>query len=114
MAGKTAGADQNSPSVEVYENLPSMPRHSALSLSLPPTNRDPSLTGLSSQSMRTSSFAMSDMSESKLPQLESLRIRSTYTPSSQSRKSTPASIPESETTDYHDEADFQNTDRLGP
>jgi hypothetical protein len=92
--------------------LPPMPRYSALSLSLPNSNRESSV-GLSSQSMRTSSFAMSDISESKLPQqLESLRIRRAYTRPSRSRKSNIESIAETNDVDYHDESDFQNTDRL--
>jgi hypothetical protein len=111
MAEKGVVEDLQSLDDADEKSLPPVPGQSTHSLSLPtPVNRDSSVTG-TSQSMRTSSFAMSDISESKLPQLESLRIRRAYTRPSQSRKSNIDSIAESETADYPDEIDFQKTDR---
>ena len=94
--------------------LPQIPPSGAISLNLSPLDRASSVIGTSTQSMRTSSFAMSDdMSETKVPhQPDSLRIRKAYSRPPRSRISTvETSIPESDTTDYYDEKDFQNTDR---
>jgi hypothetical protein len=89
-------------------------------LTLPPFDRIPLELGLSSQSMRTSSFAMSDVTDPCPPKLsqqnhESIRIRKAYSrPSSPTRKilrTTDTSVPETENVDYFDEKDFRNTDR---
>jgi hypothetical protein len=94
--------------------LPQIPPSGAISLNLSPLDRASSVIGTSTQSMRTSSFAMSDdMSETKVShQPDSLRIRKAYSRPPRSRISTvETSIPETDTTDYYDEKDFQNTDR---
>jgi hypothetical protein len=94
--------------------LPQIPPSEAISLNLSPLDRSSSVIGTSTQSMRTSSFAMSDdMSETKVPHHpDSLRIRKAYSQPPRSRISTvETSVPETDTTDYYDEKDFQNTDR---
>src|SRR5436190_11177093 len=96
-------------------------------LTLPISDRAPSELGLSVQSMRTSSFAMSDITDPCPPKLvhqfsqqnlESIRIRKAYSrPPSTTRKTwrtTDTSIPETENVDYFDERDFRNTDRYVP
>src|SRR5262245_12225270 len=78
------------------------------SLTIPKSDRSPSEFGLSTQSMRTSSFAMSDITDPcppKLPQqlIESLRIRKAYSrPAStwKTWRTTDNSIPETENVDY--------------
>jgi len=110
-----------------------------LNLNIPFHNqRDPSIGRLSSQSMRTSSFAMSDITESnesKPSSLDSSRIRRAYVrspgggavsagPTARTKgtnlinengiKDEPSaddSIPELPPNDYLDEKDFMNTDR---
>jgi hypothetical protein len=69
--------------------LPQIPQQPALSLTLPPPNRASSLAGISTQSMRTSSFAMSDDLSEKLAPFESLRIRKAYSRTPTSRMSVP-------------------------
>jgi hypothetical protein len=97
--------------------LPQIPPSGAISLNLSPLDRGSSVMGTSTQSMRTSSFAMSDdMSENRENRAsqhpDSLRIRKAYSRPSRSRISTVEnSVPEKDTTDYYDEKDFQNTDR---
>lgn len=99
--------------------LPQIPPSGAISLNLSPLDRASSVMGTSTQSMRTSSFAMSDdMSENRENRVsqhpDSLRIRKAYSRPSRSRISTVEnSVPEKDTTDYYDEKDFQNTDRYG-
>ena len=87
-----------------------VPTSNQPSLFLPPTvNGESSVIGVSTRSMRTSSFAMSDISDNRVSPLESLRIRKAYSVRSPHRVSDV--IPESEIGDYPDEKDFQNTDR---
>jgi hypothetical protein len=86
-------------------------------LQLPMAESAPSeKTGVSAQSMRTSSFAMSDDDSERAAhhdtQLESSRIRKTYSRPSRSKwRIDDEVIPETETLDYFDEKDFRNTDR---
>src|SRR5271168_3611381 len=72
-------------------------------------------TGLSTQSMRTSSFAMSDESKphSHSQNLESLTIRKAYSrpPTIRSKYRSSDIVQETEKADYFDEKDFGNTDR---
>src|SRR5579871_4852497 len=82
-------------------------------LSIPPPTHESSVAGISTQSMRTSSFAMSDVSEGKLSQLESLRIRKMY-PVRTPRDRVSDVTPQSDMTDYTDEKEFQETDRYFP
>src|SRR5271156_2234052 len=134
------GEDAPSP---IHPHLaPSSDQHetSSLNLNIPPHNqRAPSIGRLSSQSMRTSSFAMSDITESnesKPSSLDSSRIRRAYVrspgggggaaagPTGRTKgtnlingngiKDVPnadESIPELPSNDYLDEKDFMNTDR---
>ena len=67
--------------------LPQIPLHAALSLSLPTPNGASSVAGVSTQSMRTSSFAMSDDISEKLSPFDSLRIRKAYSRPPRSRTS---------------------------
>ena len=80
----------------------------------PPLHRVSSMSGDSVRSMRTSSFAMSDVSDTKsLSHSESLRIRKAYAkPIPWVKLSTlDNAVPETETVDYFDEKDFRDTDR---
>jgi hypothetical protein len=79
-------------------------------LPVPPPKFDPSISGISSQSIRTSSFAMSDVSESNNSHLESLRIRKMYSVRSPRSKVKKKDIPSPEPTDYSDEKAFENTE----
>lgn len=91
-------------------------------LNIPISDRSPSELGMSTRSMRTSSFAMSDITDpypQKLSQqsLESMRIRKAYsrpTPAWKTWRTTDTSIPKTENVDYFDEMDFRNTDRYIP
>jgi hypothetical protein len=90
------------------------PEFASNSLTPSTLNRASSLTAMSTQSMRTSSFAMSDVSETKSSsqQPDSVRIRNAYSRPLRSRTSALKNpISEPEDVDYHDEKDFRNTDR---
>lgn len=96
--------------------LPQIPPHTAMSLSLPAPNGTSSVTGVSTQSMRTSSFAMSDADDvsEKLSPFDSLRIRRTYSRPRRAR----TSVPEDNFSENHsfnnesEDNEFLNTDRF--
>lgn len=95
--------------------LPQIPPQTALSLSLPMTspNRASSMTGVSTQSMQTSSFAMSDDISEKLPPFDSLRIRKAYSRPPPSTMSVPDNdtLSEKHFSEDLEEPEIQNTDR---
>lgn len=119
---------------------PLTPPAAGVALNLPmtdlkSTSSELTTTGLSNQSMRTSSFAMSDFSDNnddakpcsspfsstppqqQLQHLESTRIRKAYSRPSAPRKKWRTTDNPSENTenlDYFDEKDFRNTDRYIP
>src|SRR5579859_5627715 len=106
---RSSGNNGHDPSL-----LPQIPPQTALSLSLPITlNRASSITGASTQSMRTSSFAMSDDISEKLSPFDSLRIRKAYSRPPPSRMSNPDNdeVSEKHTSEDIDGPEFQNTDR---
>ena len=102
---------------------PSHPQTTHDTLALPISDRTLSELALSTQSMRTSSFAMSDITDPCPPKLseqnlESIRIRKAYSrPPSTSRitlRTMDTSIHKGENVDCFDEKDFRNTDRYIP
>ncbi len=98
--------------------LPQIPPYTAMSLNLPASNGTSSVTGISNQSMRTSSFAMSDADDisEKLSPFDSLRIRRTYSRPRRPRNNVPEdefSEKQSFNNDSEDN-EFLNTDRFIP
>src|SRR5277367_6449838 len=116
LSTSTGHQDQSSPSSQ-QQHHPIDPSSNLLSLPMTLSSmQTPSEeTGLSTQSMRTSSFAMSDESkpQSQSQNIESSQIRKAYSrpPTIQSKYRNSDVIQETETTDYFDEKDFGNTDR---
>ena len=118
-----AEEDPSTTFTELGNNYPSPPIHPPILLNLPLSDQTHSEPALSNQSMRTSSFAMSDFSDTKSspqPQkeqndqhLESTRIRKAYSRPVLPRNKwrTAENSPETESVDYFDEMDFRNTDR---
>lgn len=90
----------------------------SLPMTFPDMDAPSEKAGLSTQSMRTSSFAMSDESKPLSTQngnLESSQIRKAYSRPSSTRSKRNSknnvAVQETDSADYYDEKDFGNTDR---